>query len=82
MMPFNKSGTGPRLDFQDSDPTRTGAFIHMASSEQSESITDEENKPTGIDKTKMLKQIGASVFFGVTSCVIVLVNKIVLTSYE
>ena len=55
----------------------------MASNEQteSESTTNGESEPA-FGKTKMLKQFGASVFFGVTSCVIVLVNKIVLTSYK
>ena len=30
----------------------------------------------------MMKQVGASVFFGVTSIVIVMVNKAVLTTYK
>ena len=30
----------------------------------------------------MMKQVGASVFFGVTSILIVMVNKTVLTSYK
>lgn len=30
----------------------------------------------------MMKQIGASVFFGITSIIIVMVNKTVLTTYQ
>ena len=30
----------------------------------------------------MMKQVGASVFFGVTSILIVMVNKTVLTTYK
>ena len=31
---------------------------------------------------RMMKQVGASVFFGVTSILIVMVNKAVLTTYK
>ena len=34
------------------------------------------------DKHKLLKQILASIFFSVTSSLIIMVNKIVLTTYK
>lgn len=46
-------------------------------------MADEADDSTTKSKsTIMLKQFGASLFFGVTSCIIVLVNKVVLTSYK
>ena len=49
-----------------------------------------EEKSNGVQPTKtkqeamrkMLRQIGASVFFGVSSVLIITVNKTVLTSYK